>query len=69
MHANIIYEYYWHKDKPIFYTTLIFEIMKIYFSFGFYPTCTFVDWLPNFGKLDSFHALLSTKGKLILSMS
>ena len=49
----------------IFLCDPVFEVMKNNFSFGFYSTCTFVFWLPNLGKLDSFHALLTKNGKLM----
>ena len=50
----------------IFYVTMSFEAMKNNFSFLLCIfECTFVFWLPNLGKFDSFHALLATNGELM----
>ena len=59
-----MYIYYCHKDKHIFYTIPIFEVMKTNLRFGLYSTCTLVFWLPNLDKFDYFHLLLSMNGKL-----
>ena len=48
----------------IFYTILIFKVMKNNLSFGFYLTCTLVFWLPNLDKFDLFHLPLSMNGEL-----